>query len=259
MVAGSTGSPNRRGRAAALTGAALLLAACGLGGGGGQTPKPSPHPSPHSSPTVGSSPSPSGPASIWVIPPVGLRLHASPDRSADTAAVIRQGAQLDVTETRPVGSETWLHAHAHGSPDIDGWALNDPLLVTDIPMQQHVDSSLGYSLLFPANWTYVAVGTAQSQFTSADGKQKLLLSTADTVAHLPAAPSTTGKADHEEGPVDVYGKSPVITYYHLDSGRYELATSLEWVPGRAYQFVFRQQSAADSPLFEQMLESLIFT
>jgi len=258
VVAGSTGSPNRRGRAAALTGAALLLAACGLGGGGGQTPKPSPHPSPHSSPTLGSSPSPSGPASIWVIPPVGLRLHASPDRSADTAAVIRQGAQLDVTETRPVGSETWLHAHAHGSPDIDGWALNDPLLVTDIPMQQHVDSPLGYSILFPQSWTFAATSPTLQKYTGT-ADLSLLVQTASDLSKLPAVPSAAGKSEREKGPIDVFGKSPVITYYHLDSGRYELATSLEWVPGRAYQFVFRQQSAADSPLFEQMLESLIFT
>lgn len=240
-------------RAAALTGAALLFTACGLGGGGSQAPRPSPHPSP----TLAPSPSPSGPASIWVIPPVGLRLHASPDRSADTAAVIRQGAQLDVTETRAVGTETWLHAHAHGSADIDGWALHDPMLVTDIPMQQHVDSPLGYSILFPQSWTFATTSpTIQTYTGTAD--LSLLVQTASDLSKLPAVPSAAGKSEREKGPIDVFGKSPVITFYHLDAGRYELATSLEWAPGRAYQFVFRQPGAADSPLFEQMLESLIF-
>src|SRR5205807_10256740 len=87
----------------------------------------------------------------------------------------------------------------------------------------------------------------------------LLVQTASDLSTLPALPISAAKSEPEKGPIDVFGKSPLITYYHLDAGRYELATSLEWVPGRAYQFVFRQQSAADSPLFEQMLESLIFT
>jgi hypothetical protein len=170
--------------------------------------------------------------------------------------VLRPGAQLDATAMQTVGSAVWLHVHAHNDAAIDGWVVDDPSLVTDIPMQQHDDSSLGYSLLFPANWSYVAVGTAQSQFTSPDGKQKLLLSTADTVAHLPAAPSSPGKADHEEGPVDVYGKSPVITYYKLDAGGFELDLSFLWTTGRAFEFSFREPMA-DSSLFKQILASVI--
>jgi hypothetical protein len=170
--------------------------------------------------------------------------------------VIRPGAQLDSTAMQVVGGTTWLHVHAHSNPAIDGWVVNDPLLLTDIAMQQHDDSTLGYSLLFPASWTYVAVGAAQSQFTSPDGKQKLLLSTADTVAHLPAAPSTPGKADHEEGPVDVYGKSPVITYFKLDAGGFELELSFLWATGRAFGFSYREP-VADSSLLKQILASVI--
>jgi len=202
------------------------------------------------------SPSPSAPTSYWVLATLGLRLHQAPDPAATVVTVLRPGAQLDATAMQVVGSTTWIHVHAHSDNAIDGWIVDDPLLVTDIPTQQHDDPNLGYSILFPVSWTYSAAGTAQSQFSSPDGKQKLLLSTADTVAHLPAAPSTPGKADHEEGPVDVYGKSPVITFYKLDAGGFELVLGFLWATGRAFGFSYREP-LADSSLLKQMLASVI--
>jgi hypothetical protein len=191
-----------------------------------------------------------------VLATLGLRLHQAPDPAATVVTVLRPGAQLDATATQTIGGTIWLHVHAHSDPAIDGWVVNDPGLITDIPMQQHDDASLGYSLLFPTAWTYSAAGATQSQFTSADGTLKLLLSTADTVAHLPAAPAAPGKADHEEGPVDVYGKSPVITYYKLTAGGFELDLSFLWATGRAYGFSYREP-VADSSLLKQILASVI--
>lgn len=260
MVAGSKGPPlgglqfKRCGfpsRLGAALAASLLAAACGLGSA---AVKPSPKPSPH--PSVSTSPSPSAPTSYWVLATLGLRLHQAPDPAATVVTVLRPGAQLDATATQTIGGTTWLHVHAHSDPAIDGWVVNDPGLLTDIPMQQHDDPNLGYSLLFPLNWTYAAVGATQSQFTSADGTLKLLLSTADTVAHLPAEPATPGKADHEEGPVDVFGKSPVITYYKLTAGGFELDLSFLWTTGRAYGFSYREP-VADSSLLKQILASVI--
>jgi hypothetical protein len=230
----------------------LAAGACGLG-------SPAAKPAAHK-PSAAASPSPSPSAaaasSYWVLATLGLRLHQAADPASTVVTVIRPGAQLDTTEARSVGGTNWVHVHAHSSPDIDGWVVNDPLLLTAIPMQQHDDATLGYSLLFPTAWTYSAGGSAASFFTSADGKQKLTVETADTLAHLPAEPTSPGKADHEEGPLDVYGRSPLLTYYKLDAGGWELSLSILWATGRAFGFVFHTPQA-DSSLLKQILASVI--
>jgi hypothetical protein len=235
--------------------AVLAVLAAGACGFGGSTPKAAAH-----SPSPSPIPSPSATAKVatayWVLATLGLRLHQTPDPGSTVVTVLRPGAQLDVTEARGVNGTAWIHVHAHSQADLDGWVVNDPLLVTDIPMQQHDDASLGYTLLFPTAWTYSSGGPAQAFYTSADSKQKLIVETADTLAHLPPAPTAAGKADHEEGPLDVFGKSPVLTYYKLDAGGWELFLSFLWATGRAYGFVFRE-TQADSSLLKQILASVI--
>ena len=188
MVAGSKGPPRglqfkgcgRGHRLAALL-ALLALGACGFGSA---PPKAAAHkPSPSASPSP--SPSAAAASAYWVLATLGLRLHQSPDTGSTVVTVLRPGAQLDVSETRTVGLTVWLHVHAHAQADLDGWVVNDPLLVTSIPMQQHDDAGLGYSLLFPTAWTYSSGGPASSFFTSADGHQKLVVEIADSLAHLP--------------------------------------------------------------------------
>jgi hypothetical protein len=232
--------------------AALAVGACGFGS---SPAKPAAHkPSPNA--VASPSPSAAAAASYWVLATLGLRLHQDANPASTVVTVIRPGAQLDVSEARSVGGTAWLHVHAHAQPDIVGWVVNDPLLVTDIPMQQHDDASLGYSLLFPTAWTYTSGGPSQSFFTSADAKLKLTIEVSDTLAHLPPEPTAAGKADHEEGPLDVYGKSPVLTYYKLDAGGWELFLSFLWASNRAFGVVFREPQA-DSSLLKQILASVI--
>ena len=253
MVAGSKGSPRglqfKRCGLAAL----LLVAGCGFGGPGpAATAVPSPRvairPSPSASPLAASS--------YWVLATLGLRLHQAADPASQVVTVVRPGAQLDATEGRDVAGTNWLHVHAHSSPEIDGWVVNDPLLLTTTSMQQHLDTTAGYSVLFPTAWTFVQEGPSQASFVSADRSQKLVLQTADSLEHLPSVPSVKGGLERQEGPVDIYGKSPLISYYRLDGGGYELTLSLLWAPGRAFQFNLHQP-AADSSLLKQMLASVI--
>jgi Bacterial SH3 domain len=236
--------------------ALLVVLAIGGCGFGSSAPKPAAH---HPSPSARPSPSPSAAvaaSAYWVLATLGLRLHQAPDTASTVVTVLRPGAQLDVTEARTVGGVAWLHVHAHAQADLDGWVVNDPLLVTDIPMQQHDDAALGYTLLYPTAWTFTAGGAATSIFASSDGRQKLTVEVADSLAHLPPEPTAAGKADHEEGPLDVYGKSPVLTYYKLDAGGWELFLSFLWANGRAFGFVFRVPTA-DSALLKQVLASVI--
>lgn len=235
--------------------AILASVSCGLGSpAAGTSPRPSPKTGPSASPSA--APSPAVAASYWVLATLGLRIHQAPDPAATVVTVIRPGAQLDTTGSSVIGGTTWVHVHAHSSPDLDGWAVDDPLLLTDVPMQGHDDTTLGYSLLFPASWTYTAGGASAAIFSSPDGSQRLTVEAADSLDHLPPEPTAPGKADHQEGPLDVYGKSPLLTYYRLDAGGYELDLSFLWATGRAFGFVFRAPSP-DSSLLKQILASVI--
>jgi len=240
-----------RARPAAALLAALLAGACGFGG----TPAPRPSPTPSPSPTVTASPTPAAAASYWVLATLGLRVHQAPDPAAAVVTVVRPGAQLDVSAAQDVNGTHWLHVHAHGSPDIDGWVINDPTLLTSMPMQQHDDPGLGYSLLFPTGWTYTA-GDRIGVFSSADGSQKLTVETAAALDQLPPTPTAPGQLDHQEGPLDVYGQSPLLSYYRLDGGGWELDLGFLWSAGRAYGFVFRT-ATADATILKVILNSVI--
>jgi len=229
----------------------LFAGACGFGGS--PAAKASPRPSP--SPSASVSPSPTAASSYWVLATLGLRLHQAPDPTATVVTVIRPGAQLDVSGSQDINSTRWLHVHAHSSPDVDWWVVDDPNLLTDIPMQQHDDATLGYSLLFPMAWSYTS-GERIGVFSSADGTQKLTVETAAALDQLPPVPTAPGSLDHQEGPLDVYGQSPLLSYYRLNAGGYEMDLSFLWAAGRAFGFVFRAPGP-DATVLKVILNSVI--
>jgi hypothetical protein len=241
-----------RARPAAVLSLALLTAACGFGSPSARSTPP-PHRSP--SPVASHSPSPATASSYWVLATLGLRLHNAPDPAAPVVTVLRPGAQLDVSATQVVGGTRWLHVHAHSSPDIDGWVVGDPTLLTDIPMQQHEDATLGYSLLFPAAWNFRS-GDKIGVFSSADASQVLTVETGAALDQLPPVPTSPGVLDHQEGPLDVYGQSPLLSYYRLTKGGWEMDLSFLWAAGRAYGFVYKAPSA-DAAILKVILSSVI--
>jgi hypothetical protein len=190
-----------------------------------------------------------------VLATLGLRLHQAPDPAATVVTVLRPGAQLDVSATQVINGTRWLHVHAHGSPDIDGWVVGDPTLLTDIPMQQHEDTTLGYSLLFPAAWNFRS-GDKIGIFSSADATQVLTVETAGAVNQLPTMPTAAGTLDHQEGPLDVYGQSPLLSYYRLGAGGWEMDLSFLWASGRAFGFVYRAPTS-DAAILKVILSSVI--
>ena len=231
---------------------ALVTGACGLGSPAART-TPIPHRSP--SPVLSASASPATASAYWVLATLGLRLHQAPDPAATVVTVLRPGAQLDVTATQVIGGTRWLHVHAHSSPDIDGWVVGDPTLLTDIPMQQHEDATLGYSLLFPTAWSFRA-GDKIGVFSSADASQVLTVETAGALDQLPPVPTAPGTLDHQEGPLDVYGQSPLLSYYKLNAGGWEMDLGFLWTAGRAYGFVYRAPTS-DAAILKVILSSVI--
>jgi hypothetical protein len=222
-----------------------MLAAGACGFGSTPAPKASHHPSP--TPSVRASPSPQTASAYWVISTLGLRLHEAPDPASNVVTVLRTGARLDVSGSSQIGPQLWLHVSAHDSPDLVGWVLADPTLVTATAMQQHEDPTSGYTLLFPADWNFQAGGANASFFNSPDGSTRLTVETTDSVAHLPPEPTTPGTLASQAGPVDIYGTTQLVDVYKLSSGSFELATSFLYAPGRAFGFVWRAPSGDLAP------------
>ena len=247
MVAGPKGVP--------IIGALALLilsaAGCELGGS-----TPAPTPNVQASPRVAVSPSPSpvGSTTVYSLPPQGLNLHTAPARDAPAVTTVRQGVQFDVLASQAAETETWIHVRAHDKPDVDGWALKDPSLETDTPVDLHTDTTLSYSILFPKGWTFKEDSPGQQSFASPTADGRLIIQVATDVDKLAPLPSTPGQTERQEGPVEVYGKSPVITFYKLTAGGYELAVHFLFAPGRAFQLIFRTPTS-DSTLFKQLLAS----
>ena len=249
MVAGPKGFPI----IGALALVFLLLAGCGLGDST-PTPVPSLAVSPHL--LVSPTPAPSTSAAVYSLPTQGLNLHSAPSRDAPTVTTVRQGVQLDVLASQVVGTETWIHVRAHDKPDVDGWALKDPGLETETPVDLHTDVTLTYSILFPKGWTFKEDSPTQQSFASPNADGRLLVQVATDVDKLPPVPTSAGQTERQEGPVEVYGKSPVITFFKLTAGGYELAVHVLFAPGRAFQFILRT-GASDSTLFKQLLASAV--
>ena len=253
MVAGPKGVPIIPALALAVALAVLALAGCGLG-----VSTPAPSPTVQASPRVAVSPSPSpvGSTAVYSLPTQGLNLHTAPGRDAPLVTTIRQGVQLDVLAAQVVGAETWIHVRAHDKADLDGWVLKDPTLETDTPVDLHTDTTLAYSILFPKGWTFREDSPSQQSFASSTADGRLVIQVATDLDRLPPLPSTPGQTERQEGPVEVYGKSPLITFYKLTAGGYELAVHFLFAPGRAFQIIFRIPTS-DSTLFKQLLASAV--
>lgn len=238
-----------------LLAASLLLAsACGLGGG------PSANsPGRASDTTILHTPTPSAsaaaPASVWVLTPVGLRVHSDHSTSAQTLTTAARGVQLDVLGTATDSDGAWLKVQGHNGTT-QGWVKDDPDLVTRRAMTFYSDSADGWSMLYPSDWQ-AQVGNPA---TLTGGGQKLTVQFGSDPNALLPIPGGGGHAVRDEGPVEAYGVTVFFTVYALDKGGFEYDARVRVSASRVYGFQMTDPSpSADTTLFRQMLDSTVLS
>lgn len=237
---------------------ALTMAACVFSQGVRPQPQsPKPTMSPH---LIQETPSPSSPPAVWVLAPVGVNLRQDPDTAANRLTTLRQGAQLDILESRTVGSRKWLRVRTQ-SGQFEGWIVDDPDLIVKVPVELHIDSSAtgNYSVLAPRGW---AVKTGNpSTYTSPPSDPEgaeMLIQTAPDLDKLPSTPTAAAKEQRQEQ-VEVYGKTGFLTVYKVDAGGWQFASKLKF-KNRAYLFLFRTTKGDGvTDFFKQLLSSVIVT
>jgi Bacterial SH3 domain len=258
MTAASGSSLKRlrgRGIIGALLGASLLLASgCSVGGGAAGKP-----PGRASDATIVRTPTPTAstaaPAAVWVLTPVGLRIHSDHDTGSQTLTTAARGVQLDVLGAATAGDGAWLRVRGHQGTT-EGWVRDDPDLVTRRAMTFYSDSANGWSMLFPADWQAQTGNPA----TFTGGSQKLTVQFAADSASLLPVPGGPGHAVRDEGPVEAYGVTVFFTVYQLDKGGFEYDVHVRVSPSKVYGFQMADAaSAADTSLFRQMLDSTVLS
>jgi hypothetical protein len=192
---------------------------------------------------------------VWVLTPIGVNVRAGPDITSAKLTVIAQDARLDISESRKVGAETWLHVKSQ-SGQVEGWVLDSPETVIHREMAQHVEQNV-YSNLFPAEWQLNSGNPANMTAPAGGAEQaSLLIQTAPDPNQLPATPTHPGQELRQEANLDLYGKSVFLTIYKLNSGGYEFTVKTK-CKTFAYLLDYQQgsRSQPDTSLFKSLLSS----
>jgi hypothetical protein len=234
-------------RAALAAGPVAVLFACTLNPSAGSFAPP---------PRVSVSALPSATAgnSVWVLSPVGLNLRATPDPLGEKVTLLEWGQRLDVSETRRVGADSWLHAKL--SDGTDGWVLDRPDLVIHRSVVIHREDS--FRMLFPESWTPSSGNPASQTAPAGDPEHaQLVVQTADDPAKL-KAPIFPGQEVRQDPELDVYGATTFPTVYRSESGGSEFAVKLQ-VQKTAYLFDYRRGGDADTAFFRALMTGVILT
>lgn len=199
---------------------------------------------------------PSGGTAVWVLSPVGLNLRAGPTATAARVATLARGVQLEVLSSQAAGGRAWLRVRSSGGSGTEGWVLDDPELLIHRPVTAHIDSTAGWSLLFPSEWT---LNTGAPTEFRGQAEVLQVWSAADSKS-LPPPPGTPGREVRDEGPVVVFSTTTFLTVYQLDAGGFEFDVRIKAAEGRYYEFRLRQAGpTADTSLYRQILAGVAFS
>jgi hypothetical protein len=193
---------------------------------------------------------------VWVLTPLGLNVRADASTSAAIVTVAAESTELDVTDSRTVEGQMWLHVKSSGG---EGWVLDDPSLVIATPVYSHIDTQLGYRILFPQTWTVTAGNPTSIASPPGDAQGGVItIQEAGDPSKLLQTPTSSGREVRTESPIEVYGKTTFLTVYQLDKGGFEFSVKVQWASDRAYLFDYRQngRTQPDTSLFKQLLISV---
>ncbi|MGH7921195.1 MAG: hypothetical protein ACREQM_14830 [Candidatus Dormibacteraceae bacterium] len=226
----------------------LLVAACaGLGGAAG---------TPASSART-STPGPrTSDRSVWILPALGLAVHAQPSLQSKRVIVLACGAQIGVVGQEKVAKQEWLHVRS-ANGKVAGWIVDGPLYVIDRSMSSY---SLGGTLhmLYPTTWAVQSGNPAV--FTAPAGDPaggSLRLQSAPDVTALPALPLSAGTEDTgEEASFSVDGIPSEVFVYLTNGGGTEYF--IERKLGTLVYLIDLQQpqSTPSTTFFRQLLTSV---
>ena len=194
---------------------------------------------------------------MWVLTPLGLNVRSDASTQAPRVTTAPEGTQLDVSESRTVDNQLWLHIKTPAGNE--GWVLNDPTLVISVPVYMHIDTALGYRIMFPQSCTITSGNTTSFASPPSDPEGAVMtVQQAADVSKLLQTPTSAGKEIRQESPIEVYGKTTFMTVYQLSSGGFEYAVKVQWASDRAYLFDYRQvaRPQPDTSLFKQLLISI---
>jgi hypothetical protein len=256
-------------RALALAGLVCAVAACSPFGQGQQTTQQSP-------PAV--TPSPSGPLlrALWVLSPVGLNLRDQPSFSGKPLATVPQGTQVTATAFNP-SDVGWYQVTFQGQ---QGWiaskdnnSVPPQALVTTHPQLSYANPAAGYYFLYPATWQISEAGVNVQALQSTpgpstgltpppgapqEGQATMSVRQAQTVAQLPAIPTTQGQSLNQTE-FEVGGITAVRHEYQLIGGGLEGDLKVLYANDRALLITFRCGSQPDLDVWTEILESFGFS
>jgi hypothetical protein len=195
---------------------------------------------------------------VWVLTPLGVNVRSGPDVNATRLTTVAQAARLDISESRKVGADNWLHVKSQ-SGQVEGWVIDRPDLLIRREISQHVEQGGVYSNLFPAEWQLSSGNPAT--MTAPQGEDRdavLMIALSPDTPQLPATPTQGAQELRQEGPLELYGKSVFVTIYKLNGGGYEFAIKTKCKVA-AYLIDYRQsdRNQPDTALFKSLVSSVI--
>ena len=233
---------------------ALLVMSCAVpGAAGGGNPASSAR---RSSPTAAPGQAHATSGTVWILPALGLQVHAQPSLSAKRVQTLGCGAKVSTVAQEHANGQNWLHVKG-GDGNVDGWIVDSPQYVIDRSMTKY---SLGGTLtmLYPTTWAVQSGNPAI--FTAPAGDPaggSLHLQSAPAATSLPNLPMSSGTEDTgSESSVSVAGIPTQVFVYLTNGGGTEYF--IERKLGTLVYLIDLQQSQStpSTTFFLQLLASV---
>lgn len=232
---------------------ALLVAACAPGAAGGGNPASSAR---RSAPTAAPGQAHATTGSVWVLPALGLQVHAQPSISSRRVYTLACGAKVSAVEQEHAGGRDWLRVR-DSKNNVNGWIVDAPQYVIDRSMTSY---SLGGTLtmLYPTTWAVQSGNPAI--FTAPAGDPAggtLHLQSAPTAGSLPSLPLSAGTEDTgSETSISLDGIPTEVFVYLTNGGGTEYLVERK-LGGLVYLIDLQQpQSTPSTTFFLQLLASV---